>query len=337
MSRPLKNSPVKPPKLTAVSLFSGCGGFDLGAERAGVEIIWANDIDPAAASAYRKLLPKVHFEEGDIRTIKEFPKADILIGCYPCTGFSEAAKRRNSRLEKRNLKANEGNFLFREFLRALDQIRPKYLFVENVQGMLSAEDGWFFKQQIEGFENLGYEIKHKLLNAQDFGVAQSRKRLFLVGVHKSVSGFEYEFPSETHGPGRAKPHITLGDILSSELRSGDSFWDGPFHGHYLTRNRKRSWNETSFTIVAHADHVPLHPTGKPMKNIGVDQWELQGTINRRLSWKECLQIQGLPLRTYPNGTLREKYRVVGNAVPPTFGEILVRPIISFESSLSSKD
>ena len=95
--------------LTAVSLFSGCGGFDWGAAQAGVKIIWANDCDPAAAAAYRSLFPAVKFHEGDIREVEEFPKADVLIGCYPCTGFSEAAKRNTPHSNKeRDLRENPG-------------------------------------------------------------------------------------------------------------------------------------------------------------------------------------------------------------------------------------
>jgi len=125
-------------KLTAVSLFSGCGGFDVGAQRADVEIIWANDINPHAAAAYHSLLPTVPFTTGDISVVKEFPKADILIGCYPCTGFSEASRRRWHTQAERDLHARKDNYLYKEFLRALRQVQPRYLFVENVRGMVSA-------------------------------------------------------------------------------------------------------------------------------------------------------------------------------------------------------
>ncbi len=84
--------------------------------------------------------------------MEEFPKADILIGCYPCTGFSEAAKRKTPHTkQQRDLRENPGNFLYLEFRRALRQVQPKFLFVENVRGMLSAEDGWFLKRQLAGF------------------------------------------------------------------------------------------------------------------------------------------------------------------------------------------
>ena len=161
-------------RLTAVSWFSGTGGFDYGASQAGGHVIWANDIDPHAAAAYQRLFPEVEFYTGDVRVIQEFPQADVLIGCYPCTGFSIAARRRWRDEKERDLRANEGNFLYREFMRALRHVRPKYLFVENVKGMVTAEDGWFLERQLDGFRRHGYNVKYEVLHAQDFGVSQSQ-------------------------------------------------------------------------------------------------------------------------------------------------------------------
>jgi len=320
-------------KLSAVSLFSGSGGFDWGAHKAGAEIIWANDNDPIAANAYKSIFPDVEFVLDDIRNIKTFPKADILIGCYPCTGFSIAARRRGPNMEERNLKSNKNNFLYTEYLRALKQIKPKYLFVENVKGMVSAEDGWFFQEQVEGFKTAGYEVHYAPLHAVQFGVPQSRTRIFIVGVHKDEKSFKYEFPEPKYGTSLRYGYKALRDAIEGmeEWPFGE-FFDYPFHGHYLTRNRKRKWSEPSYTIVAHAHHVPLHPMGRPMKYIGKDQWALQGNKNRRLSWRECAAIQGLPARINPGGSLIDKYRVVGNAVPPKLGEALLKPIVKFENS-----
>ncbi len=323
-------------KLKAVSLFSGCGGFDWGATQAGIKIIWANDVDPYAASAYKSILPKVPFTLGDVRKIDCFPEADILIGCYPCTGFSLAARRRWKERTERNLMETEGNFLFREFVRALRQVRPKYFFVENVSGMVSALDGWFFKQQLEEFNRIGFSTQVSVLSATDFGVAQSRKRIFIVGIHKDlVDEVSYEFPKPTHGINKKKQIVSLQDIIGNmPLWPEGDFSQENFHGHYLTRNRKRNWNEPSFTIVANASHVPLHPHGEPMIKVGTDKWTLQGDFNRRLSWRECAMIQGLPNTLLPDGNLHAKYRVVGNAVPPAFGKALLKPIIKFEKAFT---
>ncbi|GAA5531144.1 DNA (cytosine-5-)-methyltransferase [Herpetosiphon gulosus] len=317
---------------TAVSLFSGCGGFDWGAQQAGVDIIWANDVDPRAVSAYQSVFPNVPVVLDDIANINEFPQADIIIGCYPCTGFSLAARRRARGQNQRDLIQNETNFLYKQYLRAVREINPRYIFIENVRGMISANNGWFLNQQLEAFNSLGYTITYKLLDASDFGVAQTRKRIFLVGVRNDV-GFDYAFPEPTHGVGK-HPIQTLADVVNQPFEN-DDICEYPFHGHYLTRNRKRDWNKPSYTIVADSHHVPLHPSGEPMRYLYKDTWTLQGDINRRLSWKECRAIQGLPDHMEVDGPLSAKYRVVGNAVPPTFGNILVQPVVAFEQGQMS--
>ena len=326
----------KKKRLTAISLFSGCGGFDWGATQAGINIIWANDINKYASQAYKTILPNVPFELGDIRDFKKFPKADILIGCYPCTGFSIAARRKAKGADTRDLTKTDGNFLYEEFLRALNQIKPKYFFVENVNGMVSAVDGWFFQQQMEGFNKCGYKPQHKLLKAIDYGAPQDRKRIFIVGVRKDIANhFSYQFPRPTYGPNTPNPYINMKDVIShlDPWPYGD-FSTETFHGHYLTRNRKRKWTEPSYTIVANQSHVPLHPMGKPMQYIGKDSWALQGKKNRRLSWEECRILQCLPDHFNPDMDLRHKYLVIGNAVPPVFAESIIRPVVDYELSLS---
>jgi len=325
-----------PTKLTAVSLFSGTGGFDWGVQQAGIDIIWANDIDPHAARAYKLLFPNVEFVLGDVANVAHFPPADILIGCYPCTGFSVAARRRWHNQDNRDLKANDNNFLYKEFLRALQDIKPRYLFVENVRGMASAEDGWFLEQQVQGFRDAGYKIKCQPLFAPDFGVPQSRTRVFIVGTLDQKDSLDYAFPKPAYGSGTNKPYLTMEDIIGGmpEWPDGD-FFDYPFHGHYLTRNRKRGWHQQSYTIVANAHHVPLHPMGDPMIFVSKDRWRLQGNKNRRFSWKECAALQGIPEAAVPDGTLMDKYRVVGNAVPPALAKALLKPVVDHETGAST--
>lgn len=322
-------------KLKAVSLFSGCGGFDWGASQAGIEIVWANDIDAHAAAAYQSLFPDVEFVFGDVRDVKIFPKADVLIGCYPCTGFSVGSRRKWHNRKKRDLTTNPDNYLFLEFLRAIRQVRPKYLFVENVPGMASANDGWFLEAQKDGFKKLGYRVVHKRLDAVDFGVPQNRKRIFIVGVLDESRALRYEFPEPSHGPEGKRPIKALKDVIGGwDLWPEGEYLDYPFPGHYLTRNRKRGWSEPSYTIVANAYHIPLHPMGEPMSFVEKDTWKLNGKKNRRLSWRECAALQGLPGSTAPSGGLRKKHRVVGNAVPPALGKALLEPVVEFEEAAS---
>jgi DNA (cytosine-5)-methyltransferase 1 len=317
--------------VTAVSLFSGCGGFDLGASRAGVQVLWANDINRHAAATYRKYFSDVEFQLGDIRAIKtsQLPEADLLIGCYPCQGFSAAAWRRWRTRSDRNLFENPDNFLFLEFVRMIPQVRPKFVFIENVRGLKSSADGWFFDAQKEALEEAGYSVFADRLNAINYGLAQSRERIFIVGVRNDVN-YEYCFPQKTHGQGHEHPYQTLRDTIGAmPLWPSDEVEDIRFHGHYLTRNRKRPWDKYSYTIVADSHHVPLHPAGEPMRFVGKDHWELQGEINRRLSWRECGVLQSFPMDFEPEGHLSAKYAQIGNAVPPRMAELIVAPVVKF--------
>ena len=212
------------------------------------------------------------------------------------------------------------------------KIKPKYFFVENVLGMTNAINGWFFQQQLLGFKELGYMPMPKLLKAIEYGLPQNRKRVFIVGIRNDlVHEVDYKFPLATHGNGLL-PYRTLREAIGDmPIDPQDEYTTASFHGHYLTRNRKQSWDNPSYTIVANADHVPLHPAGEPMKKIGTDQWELQGDFNRRLSWRECAVLQGLPQSIAPEGTIKDKYRVIGNAVPPLFAQILIEPLVQFEN------
>jgi DNA (cytosine-5)-methyltransferase 1 len=320
-------------KLTAISLFSGCGGFDWGAKQAGIDIIWANDINPHAAAAYRSIFTDVEFVHDDIQNISRFPKADILIGCFPCTGYSIAARRRWANSLVRDLKSDETNFLYWQFLRVLEQVKPRFAFIENVKGMLTADAGYFLEEQKFHFRRLRYEAAYARLLASDFGAAQERERVFIVLTSYDMRPFTYTFPKPTHGPKGTQRSKSLRDVLGGmeEWPKGE-FCEKEFHGHYLTRNRKRGWDQLSYTIVAHSSHVPLHPMGEPMRYVGKDTWELQGDVNRRLSWRECVAIQGLPEHIAPSGVLNQKYMVVGNAVPPVFGEALIKPIVEANPS-----
>lgn len=317
--------------ITAVSLFSGCGGFDLGAKKAGVRILWANDRDPWAGATYGKLLPEVEFTLGDIRQIdkRSIPSADILVGCYPCQGFSIAAWRRWRDRGKRDLLSNTENYLFREFMLTIPHVNPKIVFIENVRGLVSSAGGWFYEEQKAMLERAGYQVYPQRLNAKDYGVAQSRQRIFIVGTREDL-GFAYRFPAPTHGPGRPNSYCSQRDRISDlPLWPKGDFEAIDFHGHYLTRNRKRPWESYSYTIVAHSHHVPLHPMGEPMQYVSKDNWRLRGTENRRLSWRECSLLQSFDEDFEPEGPLSSKYAQVGNAVPPRLACVLVKPAADF--------
>lgn len=304
---------------TVVSLFSGAGGFDLGLEQAGAKIIWACDNFKDAVNTYRMNFKDVIIVKDDIRTISSFPNADIIIGGYPCQGFSIAGKR---------LISDERNFLYKEFVRALSQVRPKFFIAENVKGLLSIGNGKIIEAMVNEFAEQGYNVKYKLFNAKNVGVPQDRERVFIVGVRKDIN-YEYEFMEETHGEGKL-PYVTLRDtIYGLPFDPVNEYPTYGFSSRYMSRNRKRGWDEVSFCIQASGRHAPLHPHGLPMIKIDKDIWRFDGDFNRRLSFREVALIQTFPIDFQFSGNLENKYKQIGNAVPPLLAKFIATPIIQF--------
>lgn len=296
----------------AVSLFSGCGGSDAGLIAAGFDVVMANDILPYAKDVYQANHPETDYVFGDVRKIENFPKAELLVGCYPCQGFSQGGARDPSR---------KINTLYLEFARALRQIKPKAFIVENVSGMIRANFRHLLDDQFKVFGEAGYQVSAQVLNAADFGVPQERRRIFIVGLRDDL-GMEFIFPEPTHGEGKAFPTITIKDALADmpEWPEGE-FYDSDFHWYYLSRNRRRNWDEVSKTIVANPRHMPLHPISPSLIKLENDVWRFVTEQRaRRFSYREAARLQGFRRdMVFPDtlaGSLKNRYTVVGNAVPP---------------------
>lgn len=291
--------------MKVVSLFSGCGGTDLGFERAGFQLIWANDIDKDACNSYAANF-WVPPNTGDVKKVTSFPKSDVLVGCYPCQGFSIYGNRNEN---------DPRNFLYMEFVRALHNIKPRYFVAENVKGLLFGYGSNLLKDMIVRYKKEGYDVTYKLVNAKEYGIPQDRERVFIVGTRTDLHE-EYLFPEQTHGPG-LKPYATLNSAIGDlpKPKKGEVF-EGSFSSHYMSRNRKRGWNEVSFTIQASGRHAPLHPDGGKMVKVGKDAFKFGKAPNRRLSYKECAAIQTFPSWFKFEGDMDSKYMQIGNAVPP---------------------
>ncbi len=176
--------------MRVVSLFSGAGGLDFGFIKAGHQILWANDLYRDAVETYQKNIGN-HIVCEDISKIStsDIPDCDIVIGGFPCQGFSVANTKRHV--------DDERNVLYKQLLRVIRDKNPKFFLAENVKGILSIGKGKVFQMILDDFQSIGYNVQYRVLNAADYGVPQTRLRVIIVGVRKDVH-FEYKYPSPTN-------------------------------------------------------------------------------------------------------------------------------------------
>lgn len=308
-------------KPRVVSLFSGCGGFDLGLEQAGAQTVFACDIFKAALETFEHNFQNVEVVRKDIRKIETFPEAEIVIGGYPCQGFSVAGKR---------IIEDKRNFLYKEFVRTVSVVKPYFFIAENVKGLLTMQNGEVIEAMVSEFAEQGYKVQYRLYNAKQCGVSQDRERVFIVGVREDVD-FTYTFPEPTHGIEEdLLPYKTLREAIGHlPLDPIGEYYDNGFSSRYLSANRKRGWEQVSYTIQASGRHSPMHPAGEPMNKIKAGEWEFKGDFNRHLSYRECGIVQAFPEDFEFLGTLDNRYKMIGNAVPPTLAKFIAQPLVDF--------
>lgn len=295
--------------MKVVSLFSGAGGLDLGFKMAGHEIIWANDLYGDAVETYRRNLGD-HIICEDISKIKadDVPDCDIIIGGFPCQGFSVANTKRHEN--------DERNTLYKELIRIIDSKKPKFFLAENVKGLTNLAKGKVFEMILKDFENLGYVVKHKILNAADYGVPQTRQRVIIVGVRKDID-FEYVFPQPTHdknGENGLPRWVSVGEAMSV-IPDPDLPNDLPNH----------EYSKYKLNFNGYIGHRELDPD-KPAPTVTARGDNKGGVVilphpnaTRRMSCRELATVQSFPLNYYFFGNRSSVYRQIGNAVPPLLG------------------
>jgi DNA (cytosine-5)-methyltransferase 1 len=278
-----------------------------------------------------------------------------VLGGYPCQSFSLGGNRDPER--------DRRTYLYLEFARCLNIVQPLFFVAENVKGLKALRDGMFLEEQFRVFGSAGrhgYRVTAHMLDAKDYGVPQTRKRVLLVGVRRDL-GKVFIFPEQTHGKRHSrnrtlKPFVSHGDAIAGlPLWPKGEFYERPhdpeghFAWYYMSRNRKAPWNWPSFTIVANWRHVTLHPASPVMKltwsNLA-DGWKQRWDFSdeyehteghperpvlpepRRLSWRECALLQTFPNGFEPVGDVESRFTQIGNAVPPRLAKIIVEAIIS---------
>lgn len=311
-----------------ISLFSGCGGLDLGFHQEGYETVWANDFDHWACETFKKNIGDV-IVEGDIEQIDPYdntsiPDCDIVLGGFPCQDFSMIWKRPG-------LDGERGN-LYKSFLRVVDAKKPKVFVAENVKGLLTANNKKAIKQIVSDFENIapGYKVKVKLYNFADYGVPQLRERILIVGIRSDID-FDFEHPEPTHSAkdDELLPHVTAGEALANIpsdaknteqqnlspktveklklISAGGNFTDIPKDHPLYVKG-----------MISHV-YRRIHPD-EPSKTIiaagGGGTWGYHYPEPRSLNNRERARLQSFPDDFEFVGTMAQVRKQIGNAVPP---------------------
>lgn len=302
---------------STISLFSGCGGLDLGFKggfdflgkkylKRNFEIAWANDIDEAACGTFRKYF-KHDIVCGDIKKIldgkntsgffeKPLPqKVDIVLGGFPCQDFSHSGKRKGFNSAR--------GLLFQSMAEVIKRTKPVLFVAENVRGLLTMNGGKAIQTIINYFEKLDYHVVYKLLTAADYGVPQTRERVIIVGTRKDkLPTFEYP-----------KPILGKKNWISLKQAIGDleKTEEGEAANHYWSKAKK---NKGQGNSVVSADKP-----GPTMRTEHHGNIEYHWNEKRRLSAREAARIQSFPddFIFYPSTS--SAYKQIGNAVPPVLG------------------
>lgn len=288
-------------KPTVASLFAGAGGMDIGFHKAGFEVVWANDIDKDACDTHR-LWSDAEVVCGDVGSInpEKIPAVDIITGGFPCQGFSLSGPRKVD---------DSRNVLYKHFVRCVEAKRPSAFVAENVKGLLTLGQGEIIKTIVAEFADKGYDVTFDLLNAADYGVPQDRYRVIIVGVRQDL-GKKFSLPKK-----HSKQVTLAAALFGLDDPAPEDVCSAAYSSRYMSRQRRRGWDQPSFTIPAMAKQVSLHPSSPDMIFVKKDVWKFGDGNARRLSWREAAIIQDFPRDMQFCGNLTSKYKQIGNAVP----------------------
>lgn len=317
--------------MNVISLFSGCGGLDLGFERAGFNIPVANEFDSSIFETFKINHPNTHLIEGDVRQISKDDitpfitgEVDGIIGGPPCQSWSEAGS-------LRGINDARGQ-LFYDYVRILKDFKPKFFLAENVSGMLANRHSEAVKNILNLFDGAGYDVSLTMVNAKNYGVAEERKRVFYIGFRKDLN-INFVFPRGSTENDVDK--ITLRDIIwdlqftavpSAEKNhhnpnaiNNNEYFTGAYSPIFMSRNRVKAWDEQAFTVQASGRQCQLHPQAPKMEKVEKNLCrfvEGKEHLYRRMTIREVARVQGFPddFKFIYKDT-NDAYKMIGNAVP----------------------
>lgn len=308
--------------ITGIELFAGGGGMALGLEQAGIEDLEFVEFNKPACDTLRTNRPNWNVVEGDVHEVDftEYKgKVDLVSGGAPCQAFSYAGKRLGF--------GDTRGTLFAEFARCVKETEPKMFLFENVKGLLSHDKGRTFATILHVFQELGYQVEYKVLNAAYFGVGQKRQRLIVIGVRNDLKDkiqFEYptpedhmtvlrdvlqnvpDSPYQPYSESKRKVMelvpaggcwIDLPEDVAKEYM-GKSYYSG---GGRRGMARRISWDEPCLTLTT-------SPSQKQTERCHPDE-------TRPFTVREYARIQSFPDDWKFAGSLSDQYKQIGNAVP----------------------
>jgi DNA (cytosine-5)-methyltransferase 1 len=324
-------------ELSTVDLFAGAGGLSLGLKRAGFSVLEAVESDPDACESFASIhsnggVEATPIEEASFRGLRGH--VALVAGGPPCQPFSNGGKR-HGRMDPR-----DG---FPEFMRAVSEIQPDGVLVENVPGLASGQRRVYFASLIRSLRARRYRVSWLVLNAADYGVPQNRSRLFIVGSRRG----RFSFPQPTHGDRAKRPHAQSGTVLDPDGIRGEpnlsivtyarnpDIRPSPYDGHLFNGGgRPIDLRRPAPTILASAGgnktpfidtngvvlpyHAHLLAGGAPRRG------QVDGA--RRITVDEAAALQTFPRRARFSGGRSKRYTLVGNAVPPRLAQAVGRSL-----------
>lgn len=300
-----------------VSLFAGCGGCDQGIvgdftfnkqkyERLPYELVYAMDIDQKALNTHALNFKGVDIRCADICEVdtSEIPDCDIVIGGFPCQSFSTVNPTKDPFDDRANL--------YKQMVRVVQEKQPLAFIAENVKGLMTLHKGEIFKKVKKAFENAGYTLSFKLLNAADYGVPQKRERVILVGIRNDLN-LQYEFPTATNVGNWVPLSVAVPELAINEEKY--YFSQRAVEGMKNAKpNMKRglwqSLDAPCLTVTSHLAKVSLN-SRDPVLLVNPEK-----ELYRRFTPREAARIQSFPDEFQFAGSETDAYRQIGNAVPP---------------------
>lgn len=335
----LKYTPEVSEKHKVISLFSGCGGMDLGLEGDfsvfgqdypgnPFEVVHASDINPSATVSYNHNFasaPALNIDINEIN-VEDLPPADVVIGGFPCQPFSHSGLRGGFDDTKGR------GALYQQMKRVIDHVKPKIFIAENVDGLRTKKvlgvngeaDSTALEKVVEDFSNSGYDVAYRVLKAVDYGIPQTRVRVIIIGKRKDIAG-DILYPAATHGADLL-PYRSSKDAL-------EDLWDLLDTGK-VENHTSKDYSKAVFRPGSKSQGNAQVPENRPAQTVRAESHgnvyaHYKGDPNDMLTWRrltarECARLQSFPDTFIFPVSQSQAHKQIGNAVPPVLAWFIGR-------------